>query len=169
KIKSVFATMNTFLHKGRTRGEDHAITTVEFEGGVLGVAENSWAKHGGMDDRVEVYGTGGVTYADLFMGNSALTYSEKGYGYAMEKAGSTKGWTYTNFEEAFNQGYPQELQHFIACVRNGTPPITGGEDGRAVLELLNAAYYSARTQQKVSLPFRPNVSRPIDLWLGLSE
>ena len=56
------------------------------------------------------------------MGNSALTYSEKGYGYAMEKAGSTQGWTFTNFEEAFNQGYPQELKHFIECVRNDTPP-----------------------------------------------
>ena len=105
-------------------------------------------------------------YADLFMGNSALTYSKQGYGYAMEKAGSTQGWTFTNFEEAFNQGYPQELKHFIACVRNDTAPFTTGEDGRVVLEMLNAAYYSARIGRKVSLPFRPTVSRPIDLWLG---
>src|SRR6185436_16879841 len=95
KAVSVSAHMATVFHKGRTRGEDNSITIVEFEGGVLGIAENSWAKHGGMDDRVEVYGTGGVTYADLFMGNSALTYSEKGYGYALEKAGSTQGWTFT--------------------------------------------------------------------------
>jgi predicted dehydrogenase len=58
------------------------------------------------------------------------------------------------------------LQHFIACVRNDTPPLTTGEDGRAVLEILNAAYYSARIGQKVALPFHPAVSRPIDLWLG---
>ena len=119
-----------------------------------------------MEDRVEVCGTGGVMFADLFMGNSALTYSEKGYGYAMEKAGSTQGWTFTNVEEAFNQGYPQELQHFIACVRNDTMPITTGEDGRAVLEMLNAAYYSAGTGQKFQLPFRRRASKPIDLWLG---
>jgi predicted dehydrogenase len=166
KVKSIFATMNTFFHKNRTRGEDHSITIVEFEGGVLGIAENSWAKHGGMDDRVEVYGTGGVTYADLFMGNSALTYSEKGYGYAMEKAGSTKGWTFTIFEEAFNQGYPQELQHFIRCVREGEQPLVTGEDGRAVLEMMYAAYESARTGTKVPLPFSPKVSRPIELWIG---
>jgi myo-inositol 2-dehydrogenase / D-chiro-inositol 1-dehydrogenase len=166
KIKSVFATMNTFLHKGRTKGEDHAITTVEFEGGVIGVAENSWAKHGGMDDHIEVYGTGGVCYADLFMGNSALTYSEKGYGYAMEKAGSTKGWTFTIFEEAFNQGYPQELQHFIRCVREGETPLVTGEDGRAVLEMMYAAYESARTGSKVNLPFTPKITRPIELWIG---
>jgi len=170
KPLSVFAHMQRgLIHGARTRCEENSVAVVEFEGGTVGIVENSWAKLGGMEDRVEVCGTGGVVYADLFMGNSALTYSEKGYGYAMEKAGSTQGWTFTNFEEAFNQGYPQELQHFIACVRNGTPPVTTGEDGRAVLELLNAAYHSARTQQKISLPFRPKVSRPIDLWLGPSE
>ena len=166
----LYAQMQTgLLHRARTRCEENSVCTVQFDGGVIGVVENSWAKLGGMEDRIEVYGTGGVVYADLFMGNSALTYSEKGYGYAMEKAGSTQGWTFTNFEEAFNQGYPQELKHFIACVRNDTPPLTTGEDGRAVLEMLNAAYHSARIGQKVSLPFRPTVSKPIDLWLGSVE
>ena len=168
KVKSVFATMNTFFHKNRTRGEDHSITIVEFESGVLGVAENSWAKHGGMDDRVEVYGTDGVVYADLFMGNSALTYSEKGYGYAMEKAGSTRGWTFTIFEEAFNQGYPQELKHFIECVREDREPLVTGEDGRAVLEIMYAAYASAGSGKKVALPFHAKVSKPVDLWLSHS-
>jgi predicted dehydrogenase len=87
----------------------------------------------------------------------------------MEKAGPTRGWTFTNVEEAFNQGYPHELKHFIACVRDDTPPLTTGEDGRAVLEMMNAAYCSARTGQKVALPFRASVSRPIDLWLGAAD
>jgi predicted dehydrogenase len=130
------------------------------------VAENSWAKQGGMDDRIEVYGTEGVVFADLFQGNSALTFSSKGYGYAMEKAGSTQGWTFTVFEEAFNQGYPQELKHFIDCVRKKEQPLVTGEDGRAVLELLNAAYHSAKTGSKVLLPFHPKVKKPIDLWLA---
>jgi len=170
KPVSVQSHMRTgIIHGGRTRCEEHAITIVEFDGGAVGIVENSWAKLGGMEDRVEVCGTGGVMYADLFMGNSALTYSEKGYGYAMEKAGSTQGWTFTNVEEAFNQGYPQELQHFIACVRNDTTPLTTGEDGRAVLEMLYAAYYSAARDAKVSLPFRQRVAKPIDLWLGASE
>lgn len=166
KVTSVYATMNTFLHKGRTRGEDNSVTIVEFENGVIGVCENSWARHGGMDDRVEVYGTGGVIYADLFQGNAALTYSEKGYGYALEKAGSTQGWTFTIFEEAFNQGYPQELKHFIRCVRENLQPLVTGEDGRAVLEMMYAAYRSAGSGAKVALPFHARVSKPIDLWLG---
>jgi len=164
---SVLAHMQTgLIHPGRTRGEENSVVIVEFEGGAIGIAENSWAKHGGMEDSAEIYGTGGVCYADLFQGNSALTYSEQGYGYAMEKAGSTKGWTFTVFEEAFNQGYPQELKHFIECVREDKPPAVTGEDGRAVLELIYAAYRSAGTGQKVTLPFQAKVSKPIDLWLG---
>ena len=167
KVVSVQAHLQTgLIHKGRTRAEENSVVTVEFEGGAIGIAENSWAKPGGMDDRVEVYGTGGVIYADLFQGNAALTYSEKGYGYAMEKAGSTQGWTFTIFEEAFNQGYPQELKHFIQCVREDLPPLVTGEDGRAVLEIMYAAYESARTGCKVPLPFHAKVSKPIDLWIG---
>src|SRR4051812_25995301 len=167
KAISVTAHMqNGLLHKGRTDGEENSLVIVEFEGGAIGVAENSWAKPGGMEDSVEVYGTGGVCYADLFQGNAALTYSEKGYGYAMEKAGSTQGWTFTIFEEAFNQGYPQELAHFIHCVRDGEKPLVTAEDGRAVLEMMYAAYESARTGAKVQLPFAPKVVKPIDLWLA---
>jgi predicted dehydrogenase len=167
KAVSVYAHMQTgLIHPGRTRAEENSVCTVEFEGGAIGIAENSWAKPGGMDDRVEVYGAGGVIYADLFVGNSALTYSEKGYGYAMEKAGSTKGWSFTIFEEAFNQGYPQELKHFIECVREDKPPLVTGEDGRAVLEIMHAAYRSAGIGQKVPLPFYAKVPRPVDLWLN---
>jgi len=167
KAVSVYAHMQPgLIHQGRTKAEENSMVIVEFEGGAIGVAENSWAKHGGMDDRVEVYGTGGVVYADLFVGNSALTYSEAGYGYAMEKAASTKGWSFTIFEEAFNQGYPQELKHFIQCVREDQDPVVTGEDGRGVLEIMLAAYESAGTGRKVALPFEPQVKKPIDLWLG---
>ena len=165
-VKSVWATMDTVRHKERTRGEDNTLCVVEFDHGVIGLAEDSWAKPGGMDDRIEVYGSKGVSFADLFRGNSASTYSEEGYNYAAEKAGTTQGWTYTIFEEVFNQGYPHELQHFITCVREDRQPLVTGEDGRAVLEIIYAAYASARTGAKIPLPFHPKVKKPIDLWLG---
>jgi predicted dehydrogenase len=168
KPLNVYASMSTVLHKDRTRGEDNSVVIVEFEDGVTCVAENSWAKHGGMDDRSEVHGLGGVVYADLFMGNSAISYSKHGYGYAMEKADTTVGWSFTVFEEVFNQGYPHELKHFVDCVRNNKDPLVTGEDGRAVLEIIYAAYASAGTGKKIELPFRAAVERPIDLWLNPS-
>jgi predicted dehydrogenase len=163
-VKSVYSDMKQVLHK--TGVDDNTITIVEFENGVTGVAEDSWARHGGMDDRIEIYGTDGVTYADLFQGNSALTYSRTGYDYAAEKAGTTVGWTFTMYEEAFNQGYPQELAHFTDCVLHDKQPIVTAEDGRAALEMIFAAYESARTGRKVALPFNADVRYPVQLWLG---
>lgn len=167
KPVSVYAHMDTIVHQCRTKGEDNSLVVVEFESGAIGVAENSWAKQGGMDDRIEVYGTEGVAYADLFMANAALTYSKKGYEYAFEKAGATQGWSFAVSEESFNQGYPHELKHFIECVRSDQMPLVTGEDGRAVLEIIMAAYESARLGQKVRLPFHPHVAKPIDLWRGV--
>lgn len=168
-IKSVYASMSTVLHKERTKGEDNSVMIIEFEHGVTAIAENSWAKHGGMDDKSEVYGTGGVVYADLFMGNAAISYSKVGYQYAMEKADTTVGWSFTVFEEVFNQGYPHELKHFIDCVQHDKQPLVTGEDGRAVLEVIYAAYASAKEGKKIFLPFNPVVKKPIDLWLDDGE
>ena len=157
--------MGTYVHGDKTIGEDEVIAIIEFAGGALGVVEDSWARRGGMDDCIEVYGEGGVTYADLHMGNALPTFSEYGFGYAVEKAPSTKGWTYPVFDELWNYGFPHEMRHFARCVRDKETPISTGEDGRLVLEVLYAAYESARTGRKVALPFRPRgVKRPIDLW-----
>jgi predicted dehydrogenase len=161
---SVYAEMGTYVHKDRTRGDDNALLIVNFSNGATCLAEESWAKKGGMDDRAEIYGSEGVIYADLLRGSSLVTYSEKGYGYAVEKAGSTRGWSFTMFEELWNYGFPQEMEHFIRCVRNDETPQETGEDGRAVLEIIFAAYESARTGAKVKLPFKTSAKRPIDLW-----
>ena len=157
--------MDTVRHKARTLGEDNAVCVVEFEGGVIGLAEDGWAKPGGHGrPHRGLRHHRRVVCRSVPRQRRADTYSEEGYGYAAEKAGSTQGWTYTIFEEVFNQGYPHELQHFIECVREDKTPLVTGEDGRAVLEMIYAAYASARSGAKVSLPFHPTVSKPIDLW-----
>jgi predicted dehydrogenase len=164
---SVYAEMGTFVHGDKTQGDDNAVIIVRFqtdEGEVVGVAEESWAKKGGMDDTAEVYGSAGVAYADLLQGNAIQTYSDTGYAYAVEKAGLTRGWSFTAFEELWNYGFPQEFAHFIHCVANDRTPLVTGEDGRAVLEIVLAAYASAGTGQKVMLPFQTQAKRPIDLW-----
>ncbi len=166
-VKNVFCQMGTYVHTDKTRGEDDSICIIEFENGAVGLVEDSWARRGGMEDRVEIYGEGGVTYADLHMGNALPTYSEYGFGYAVEKAPSTKGWTYPVFDELYNYGFPQEMRHFARCVRGKEEPQATGEDGRVAMEVMYAGYQSARTGHKVKLPFRPiGVKRPIDLWLG---
>ena len=56
------------------------------------------------------------------------------------------------------------MAHFVDCVRYDKQPLVTGEDGRAVLEVIFAAYESARTGRKVELPFRTKAAKPFDLW-----
>jgi predicted dehydrogenase len=163
---AVTAQMGTYMHKGKTKGDDDAIIIVEFEGGARGIAEESWAKLGGMDDKAEFYGSQGVIFADLLRGNALSTYSETGYDYAVEKASTTVGWTFTSFEEMWNYGFPQEMEHFVDCVQNDRQPLVTGEDGRVVMEIIFAAYESAGKGRRVTLPFAPPEGKtPIELWL----
>ena len=165
KVKSVYSQLSAHVKRTRTEGDDEAITIIEFQDGAIGVIENSWNRPGGMDDTIEIFGDKGQTYADMLMGNALPTYSEVGFGYAVEKASSTKGWTYPVFEEHWNYGFPQEMRHFARCVRGKESPISDGEAGRTVMEILYAAYASAGLGRKISLPFRPRgIAKPIDLW-----
>jgi predicted dehydrogenase len=163
-IKSVYAQMGTYVHTGRTRGDDNAILILEFANGAMAVAEESWTKLGGMDDRAEAHGSQGVAYADLLHGNAIETYSAGGYDYAVEKAGSTIGWSFTIYEEIWNYGFVHEMAHFVDCVKHDQPPLVTGEDARVVMEVLFAAYQSAGTGKKVPLPFRTGAAKPFDLW-----
>lgn len=164
QVRSVYADMGTYTHQDKTRGDDSSTLIFKMDGDVTAIAEESWAKPGGMDDRAEVYGSEGVAYADLLRGNAIQTYSQRGYGYAVEKAGATKGWSYTIYEEAWNYGFPQEMAHFVECVRDNRTPLCTGEDGRAVLEAVFAAYASAREGRRIELPYSTQATRPIDLW-----
>jgi myo-inositol 2-dehydrogenase/D-chiro-inositol 1-dehydrogenase len=165
RLKSVTAQLGTYVHQALTKGDDNSILILEFEGGQVGLVEDSWARTGGMDDRIEVFGSQGCTYGNLHMGNALPTYSETGYGYAVEKAPTTRGWTYPVFGELWNYGFPQEMVHFARCVRGLEKPLATGEDGRFVQEVLYAAYQSAGSGCRVDLPFRPmGVQKPIDLW-----
>src|SRR5262245_56527136 len=112
-VVAAYAHMATRLHSERTRGDDEAIILLDFDDGAVGVAEESWTKPGGMDDRAEVFGTEGQAYADLMHGNALRTYSRRGLGYAVEKAGATQGWSYPVFEETWNYGFVQEMGHFV--------------------------------------------------------
>jgi myo-inositol 2-dehydrogenase / D-chiro-inositol 1-dehydrogenase len=167
-VKSVYAQMGTYVHGDKTQGEDHSLVIIEFEGDGVVLAENSWAKRGGVDDRCEIYGSEGFTRADLLRGSALLTYSQRGYGYAQEKAGDTRGHSFTMFEEVWNYGFPQELGHFCRVVMGREQPMETGEDGREVLKIIYAAYQSAGEGRKIPWPYTPppDVRKPIDLWRG---
>jgi predicted dehydrogenase len=65
-----------------------------------------------------------------------------------------------------NHGFPQEMEHFVDCVLNDKPPLVTGDDGRAVMEIIFAAYESAGTGRRIEWPYEaPRDKTPIEFWL----
>jgi len=140
------------LHKEYT-GEDWSAGLLTFAAGTRAFVEGNYITVGGMDDVVEVYGSEGVIKVNLTMGSPLAVYSRPGFTYAIEKADTTKGWTRPAVDEERNLGYPDEIAHFVDCVRNDTPvrPGVRGEDGLQTLRVVMAIYESARTDRAVTL------------------
>ena len=96
-----------------------------------------------------------MSYADLHMGNAMPTYSEYGYGYAVEKAPTTKGWSYPVFEELWNYGSAAGDAAFRPLrPRQGDAAMATGEDGRVVQEAIVRRLRVGRPgpQDRVAVP-----------------
>ena len=167
KMLSAYSHLGTYVHGDKTQLDDEAVTIIEFEGNAFSIIENSWARRGGMDDRIEIYGEGGLTIANLHMGNALPTYSEYGFGYAVEKAPTTTGWTYPVFEELWNYGFPQEMRHFARAIRGLEAPQATGEDGKVVLEAIyRRLRFRGPGAEGASCLIKPTAERPVDEWLN---
>jgi myo-inositol 2-dehydrogenase / D-chiro-inositol 1-dehydrogenase len=157
-VKAVWATMDTWIHRASAcELEDHVVVHLEFEGGVTALLESGWTLKGGMASTSEVQGTGGVLHASLFLEGAGMRL--------FSESAEEPGWQNVDADWNRQNGYPQELEHFLDCFDRGVQPSESAEDGLAVLEIMLAAYASAGSGKRIELPFRPtNVLRPVDLW-----
>lgn len=158
---SVTATLDRFLHAAHTPAEDHAIVHLRFPGGALAVIEASWATPGGAD-LLEVTGPGGRVVANLDRGPTLELYAQP----SGAPVGAAPGWQHVMYDEAWQFGFPQELENFAAAVAGRAQPRLSGHDALRVLEIICAAYESARRGTAVSLPFESARERAIDHWLA---
>jgi len=139
-----------FVHKDNS-GEDFGMGFLRFENGIYAFVEGNYVTLGGMDDKVEIYGTEGVIKADLTHSSSIDLYSPKGVSYTIEKLDHNRGWLKPAVDEYYNLGYVSELAYFVDCVLHETEPFYGvnGEAGLACLEIIHAMYESAETGRTV--------------------
>ena len=156
-VRSVYAQLDIHRCDNNSGLEDDTVIIMEFEQGRTALIECSFALRGPGQSRAEIFGTRGVIYADI--GGGLEHFSEE------RTSQHSQEWVFSSHKSIWEQGYPQEITHFIDCIREDMEPCECGEDGRAVLEIVLAAYHSAATGQKVPLPFRPKgITRPVDLW-----
>ncbi|MHA1803471.1 MAG: Gfo/Idh/MocA family protein [Promethearchaeota archaeon] len=146
-VVNVFCQTRTILPDrgefGRCEVEDNAVGILYYENEAQVVIEESWTAPGGYDMRFELFGTDGQIKVAPTFSNLISVYSEKGYGYAVEKAGTTKGWTFPVPEEAWSFGYPQEIKHFMDCILTNKKPLTDGMYGLKILNIVETMYKSA--------------------------
>ena len=136
----------TLVHD--TKAEDNSVALVRYEGGELGQAENSWAAHGGLDLRFEIYGSDGAIFVDTTRETGIRVFTvapEEKVGYVVEKAEAKRGWMYPIWREHELYGYLPELQHFISCIGKGEKPRETFRDGYIVNCILDACYRSIKT------------------------
>ena len=161
RVVRVYAELGTLKWGDRCSGgaEDSGVIVLRFASGALGELLNSWAVAGGRDVRAELYGTAGTVHIDKARGESGLlAYSQEGYGAAPEveaslrpHVASKRGWHFPTADGWHQHGHAYVVRHFVDVVTGREPPRCTLEEGRRVLELVEAVYRSAREGRPVTL------------------
>lgn len=143
---------DNYVHQDNS-GEDWALGIMKFANGEHAFIEGNYITVGGMDDKIEIYGTEGVIKVDMTFGSPISIYSRLGYSYCLEKTDNTLGWTRPAVDEFYNLGYVDELAYIIECVLNDREPIYGlsGEMGLKCLEVIQAMYQSNREARTIEM------------------
>jgi predicted dehydrogenase len=158
KVLAVTAQMRNLSHPKPL--EDHCLIHLELEGGRFAQLEASWVLKGGMDSLAQLEGSEGVLKIDLSKGMGLDLFTERAAGEIVP------GWSRPDFSWLYNNGYPGEMAEFTRAIEERRAPSESGEDGRAVLEILWAAYASAAERRTIELPFVPpsDARWPAELW-----
>jgi myo-inositol 2-dehydrogenase/D-chiro-inositol 1-dehydrogenase len=121
---------------------DTAVTTLRFANGGLGVIDNSRRAVYGYDQRVEVFGSGGLIVADNKQPDTVMHSDERGIHAALPL---------NFFMDRYPESFLAEMRAFIACILDGTPPPVTGQDGRIPVVMALAAGKSYREHRPVRL------------------
>jgi len=145
---------DNYVHT-KNEGEDWAVGIMKFANGQHAFVEGNYITVGGMDDKVEIYGSEGVIKVDLTLSSNVSVYSRSGYSYCIEKTDNTLGWTKPAVDEFYNLGYVKELAYAVECVLNDTEPVYGasGRLGVTCMEVIGAMYRSSEEGKTITGPW----------------
>ena len=127
---------------GEAGDVDTATVTLRFENGVIGVIDNSRQAVYGYDQRVEVFGSGGMVAVSNETPDSAVV---------SDKHGVHGPLPLFFFVERYTRAYIAELKAFVRCILDDTPPPVTGLDGRMPVVMGHAATRSLRENRPVRL------------------
>jgi myo-inositol 2-dehydrogenase/D-chiro-inositol 1-dehydrogenase len=121
---------------------DTAVITLTFENGAFAVIDNSRKAVYGYDQRVEMFGSGGMV---------TVTNNTPDTHILCDSAGIHTALPLNFFLERYAESYLREMSAFVDAVVNRTPVPVGGEDGLKAAAIALAAGKSARENRPVKL------------------
>jgi myo-inositol 2-dehydrogenase/D-chiro-inositol 1-dehydrogenase len=127
---------------GEAGDVDTAVVTLHFADGTLGVIDNSRQAVYGYDQRVEVFGSGGVASADNAYPNTVVISDAQQV---------HRDLPLNFFMERYTESYVNEMRAFVACIVDDTPPPVSGLDGRIPVVMGYAAKRSLAEGRPVTL------------------
>jgi myo-inositol 2-dehydrogenase / D-chiro-inositol 1-dehydrogenase len=121
---------------------DTAITTLKFENGAMVVIDNCRATNFGYDQRLEIFGKGGMIQVDNKRPHEIVLTSE---------LGSKKEKPLHFFLERYDESYKRELNAFLNSLENQSPIECDGIDGKMAIKIALAAQKSLEENKPVKL------------------
>lgn len=154
-VESVFAKSKNAL--ADIEAEDTAVVILKFRNGALGVIEATTAiRPKDLEGSISILGETGSVEVGGFAVNEMKTWnfseSKGADDNVIEKYS-------VNPPNVYGFGHQAYYEHVVDCLRNKTPQLVDGLQGRKSLELINAIYESIETGQEVSLRFTPKFSK----------
>lgn len=135
--------------------EDWATVIITFEDGTKALVKSNDTTLGGVVNTLDVYTTNCVIKCNMASNDSVKAYAPAneifGNEYISEKIETKAGWTFPSPDEDWMRGYPQEMQDFAEAVYYDREPISNGELGRQVVQVIYAAYLSAEQGRRIDL------------------
>ena len=156
KLPAVRAESRSWLVTSWHDVEDWSAAILTFEDGTKATVLATDVSLGGVKNVLTAHLTNGVVQVNINPNTTLQVYAPDaavwGGEYITEKVETTAGWQFPSPDEDWTRGYPQELADFVDAVREGREPLSGALLARETIEVIYAAYVSAREGRRVDLP-----------------
>jgi UDP-N-acetylglucosamine 3-dehydrogenase len=126
-----------------TFADDNAFVLLRFAGGAIASMQASWTARPFPDREVVIHGERGHVALGRAQGEPPALHVQDGGPETARKV---------DIALPAVSALVNPFVHFLRVVREGIPPLTSGEEGRATLAVTLAAYEAARSGCKVALP-----------------
>ncbi|OCK58340.1 Gfo/Idh/MocA family oxidoreductase [Bradyrhizobium sp. LMTR 3] len=154
-VVSVHARATTALVK--IEAEDTAIATLKFRNGALGIIEATTAlRPKDLEGSLSIMGEKGAVEIAGFAVNQIRHWS---FVDETESDNEVMKNYSVNPPNVYGFGHQAYYEHVVDCLKNQSPALVDGFQGRKSLELISALYESIETGREVTLRFSPRLCR----------